>query len=84
MKQRLFTTNWNQNFVQKKLPVMIRHLNPTKEDKPNCFNYYVIIVTKLDVIIIEDKQKEELFGCPWTLERSKLQHQLALFKLHFA
>mgnify|MGYP007094294993 FL=1 len=64
MKQRLFTTNWNQNFVQKKLPVMIRHLNPAKEDKPNCFNYYVIIVTKLDVIIIEDKQKEELFGCP--------------------
>lgn len=50
--------------MQKKLPVMIRHLNPTKEDTPNCFNYYVIIVTKLDVIIIEDKQKEELFGCP--------------------
>lgn len=57
MKQRLFATNLNQNSLIKKkpLPVMIPHLNPTKEDKPNCYSYYVIIIiTNLDIVIIGD------------------------------
>lgn len=56
---------------------MIRHLNPTKEDKPSCFNNYVIIITKLDLIIIEERRKSLVART--CLKGSKLRHQLALF-----